>query len=1073
MNIKVISAGAGSGKTYRLTHEMVHLLRPDNTHKVRPSGIIATTFTKKAAAELKERVRQKLLEDGYRDEAKEISNALIGTVHSVGAKLLKRFAFEAGVSPEVDIIAEEDQQIMFNQSLATVLTPGLIREMELLAERLGLNKNDRFDWRNNVRTITELARANNFSEKDLELSADRSIDRFFAFLPEVIEGNLEAWNAELLQLLEETIYTLRNGEDSTKVTLNVINVLQVLWNKLNYKEELNWFEWVKISKLKPGAKSREAIADLKAFAKTHEGFPEFRKDISAFISTTFNIAINAIQEYESYKKSRGLIDYTDMEVSVLRLLNNEKVRDVIVSELDLLMVDEFQDTNPIQLEIFLKLSKLSKHSIWVGDPKQSIYGFRGAEPALMKAVIDAIGGVKPEDIQDRSWRSRADLVYFSNTIFCKAFNDLPEDQVALTPQRTREKEPLEMGTALWHWHFQHEGESKRPPGRPWFENCIVSTLSEWLLQGHHILPKGSDKARKAKPGDVAILCRSNSECQLIAKALHKAGMKASISRSGLLETPEAKLIMACLKFILHPSDSLSVAELLLLSRQSEIEDIIEDRLEFLEQLKSEAYIPKWSGNQLIIRQLNELREKVKELSGLEILDLILEELDLRRTIASWGDLMQRMDNVDAFRKMALDYEESCNRLNSAASLGGLLLWINERAEALLDEQGSGENENAVNVLTYHKSKGLEWPVVICHSLESSLHDKVWGMAIEQENYEIDLEQPLSGRWLRYWINPYADQHRGTNLQERVEASEIKQEVKVKALKEEARLLYVGITRARDYLILTTRKWPSAWLNRVGNEGDDSIPFLDLSKEENTWNWKDKKIPMNLLAKVFPRDFGYAEPERENIVFLEPRKGAVNQPDAYIDPYQALNIGSKAVVSKISEIQFSSPLEFKEGVDEFELIPVVSKIICGDRVDRSRESRLQQVEEELDLNNLTKGIRPADILDFSEKLYAALSTRFPNSLIRRNFPINGKLDNKTYSFMVDLLLDSANAGNAYLFVAPYSGSKPMKVIKTLESRLTLLHHTIADKDKIFIGFLSLGLIYEIQVKSSPIQMNLGL
>jgi ATP-dependent helicase/nuclease subunit A len=81
MNLKIISAGAGSGKTYRLTQEMVTLLNPDNPNSVRANGIIATTFTNKAAAELQERVRTKLLEEDLISEADELTNVLIGTVH--------------------------------------------------------------------------------------------------------------------------------------------------------------------------------------------------------------------------------------------------------------------------------------------------------------------------------------------------------------------------------------------------------------------------------------------------------------------------------------------------------------------------------------------------------------------------------------------------------------------------------------------------------------------------------------------------------------------------------------------------------------------------------------------------------------------------------------------------------------------------------------------------------------------------------------------------------------------------------------------------------------------------------
>ena len=169
MNLKIISAGAGAGKTYRLTTEMVDLL---SNQSVRPSGIIATTFTKKAAAELQERVRVRLLEDGLSKEANELGNALIGTVHGLGVKLLKRFAYEAGVSPETAIISDDDQQVMFNLSLASILSNEKVAMMERLAERLGFNKSifNKTDWRRLLKELTEVVRANNLSKEVLEKS---------------------------------------------------------------------------------------------------------------------------------------------------------------------------------------------------------------------------------------------------------------------------------------------------------------------------------------------------------------------------------------------------------------------------------------------------------------------------------------------------------------------------------------------------------------------------------------------------------------------------------------------------------------------------------------------------------------------------------------------------------------------------------------------------------------------------------------------------------------------------------------------------------------------------------------
>jgi ATP-dependent helicase/nuclease subunit A len=127
---------------------------------------------------------------------------------------------------------------------------------------------------------------------------------------------------------------------------------------------------------------------------------------------------------------------------------------------------------------------------------------------------------------------------------------------------------------------------------------------------------------------------------------------------------------------------------------------------------------------LYIQKLNELRKTTVELSSAELLDVVLEELDLRRIIARWGKMEQRLDNVDVMRRFAIQYEAACNRLHTAASLGGFLLWLNDLENNEKDVQGSGEGDSAVNILTYHRSKGLEWPMVICHSLEGTLRKMV-------------------------------------------------------------------------------------------------------------------------------------------------------------------------------------------------------------------------------------------------------------------------------------------------------------------------------------------------------------
>ena len=754
-----------------------------------------------------------------------------------------------------------------------------------------------------------------------------------------------------------------------------------------------------------GAKSREDAAPLIEFATSHESHPRFHEDIRQFIYQLFDISMAALEEYEAYKKSRGLIDYTDMEVLINQLLADSQVQAVLEEELDLLMVDEFQDTSPIQLEIFLKLSQFAKFSVWVGDPKQSIYGFRGADPKLMQAIIEQTGGINPADIQTFSWRSRQDIVYATNALFTRAFPKLPEAQVALEPKRQSADEPDFMGPALRHWHFDYDGEG-RLPGKPWMENCLAESIRTLLDRQQQILPKGEKEYRAIQPGDIAVLCRSNYACQEVADALHRTGLKAAISRAGLLSTAESKLILACLKFILNKYDSLSVAEILLLAARLEIEEIIEDRLLFLQKKEEAGFYKQWGETNHYIKKLNELREEVVELSSAEILNLVLEELDLRRSISSWGKVPQRLGNVEELTRLALQYEEACNRLHTAASLGGFLLWLGELEQSGEDKQASGETPDAVNVLTYHKSKGLEYPAVICYSLENTLRGDVWGIKIIPETDSVDLENVLGNRWLRYWINPYADQIRRTKLDERLNESDARKEALQEALEEEARLMYVGITRARDYLVFPSRNRPTKWLNRVWHQGKEEFPTLDPGSAESPWHWNDYFLPIDSEIFSYPLDFAQGAIEETPFLFLTDRKGRQTFPTAQIDlRREALNELPKLEIAQ--KYAYGKTMAASEGQDSYQLAKAFKAFLTADYLDYEDSIRTKMAAhllERYELTEIAPEVFGAQSQKFQQEVQASFGT-IRNSW--RKFPIQLEYKGRQFSTIIDLVMETEN------------------------------------------------------------------
>jgi len=914
-NLKLISAGAGSGKTYRLTEEMTGLLTGGHA---RPSGIIATTFTKKAAAELRERVRVKLLREGMSQEANELKNALIGTVHGLGVKLLRRFAFEAGVSPQVDIIAEEDHQRLFNLSMAAVISLETIEEIELLCDKLGLSRDgEKYNWRKEVLRLVEIIRGNNFSAATIAKSKANSWSSLSELLPPVNDQmTAESFKSRLAIGLTETISALRANEevDGTKKTATAISYLRRLSGQLKRRGYLPWYECCKLARFEKevGAKSREQVEMIVEIGMAHTTTASFQNDMRRYQELLFDAAEASIAEYDRYKKSRGRIDYTDMEVLVLDLLDHPGVKATLERELDLLMVDEFQDTSPIQLAVFLKLSKLASQSVWVGDPKQSIYGFRGAEPRLMKAVMEASGPMDAANIQKNSWRSREDIVYACNAIFTKAFPGIPEPAVVLEPVRLRagssnapaESAQMAERSGIIHWHFELEGKARY--AKAWNQAVVAKAIRELLDSPPPCRPKGSDQERSLLPGDIAVLCRSNYGCVAMAEALAAQGLPAAIARTGLLDTAEAHLLLACLKYMLNRQDSLSVAEILLFGQRYGLPDIIEKRLDWLEYY--DALSPeekrkaiRWGHDETLVNALNQLRAATYEHSTSEMINLLLERLDLRRIVVAWGNGEQRLSNIDELRRLAVAYEDNCHRQHRAASLGGYLLYLDELLRGQRDQQGASERMDAVNVLTYHRSKGLEWPAVVAMDLDQKLRADVWGITIVSETEDVDLDQPLAGRWLKYWVNPYGKLTSGVPWLEALSESMWQDSASEEAMAEEARLLYVGFTRARDYLILPTAKTGAPWLDRAYARGGGAVPVLDPHTSDAPFDWAGHEVTKFTQTRTEPRNLPAGEVSHQPIPFLVgPRAGRQTiEPATVTEDWLLANFGDSSSEAPVS------------------------------------------------------------------------------------------------------------------------------------------------------------------------------
>ena len=983
--IRIISAGAGSGKTHRLTEELGGLLN-DGKNGVRPEGIVATTFTRKAAAELVERLRRSLFAKGNHAAAERLSAGFVSTVNGVCGSLLQRVAFEAGISPQIEVIAEEDQQVLFNHALAEVICDERVNDLDEISERFS-----EIDWRSTLKNIVDAARGNNCDPTDLAMFAKKSLNDLKSYLPQPSAKTAAELDAELIRAVRKAIQDIRNNTiDETVGTKNYLDLLEMMDSKLKHRH-LSWSEWVKISKAWPTQKSADMAVSVQNAAAAHAQHPRFHQDIEMFITTLFDLARAAIDQFQLYKLERGLLDFVDQEALLLAALDLPDVRNRLKEELDLLLVDEFQDTSPIQLAMFLKLTEVVRHAIWVGDPKQSIYAFRGADPALMAAVVKAIP-IRPGDIQDTSYRSRSDLIRFANAIFTPALSEmLPPEQIVLKSHR---QDPSGASTALRLWKLLGKNAGIR-------FNEIADGIFHLIAEAPVIYDKSTKTDRNSRPGDIAVLCRKHTECSAIATALETRGVRVAIGRPGLLQTPEGKLTLACIRYFLNEYDTLANAEIqVLTSTDPKPEEWLADRLAWL---KAGNPSHEWGKGHAVLESLRHLAIQAINFSPAEALDEIIEAIDLRRLLIGWGERERRLGNLENLRALARTYEDSCRRQMAAASISGFLLWLEDLANAESDDQAQGRGLDAVNIMTCHAAKGLEWPIVVVAALDAKIRDRVWNVVVVDDRMDVDLTQPLFGRWIRYWPWPYGKQRNDTGLLEAMKGQDILLKARNSAEEEELRLLYVTLTRARDYMVLCHNSRGNPWLELALSKADLQLqPPQEDGILPLSWNEQDDPIAIHVSHshEVSPNVLA----DTPSFQWVTERQGRQDFPPSRLNPSSmelpeglAVEVDAPKIIGKRIAINGKPAYELLgNALHGFIAVDYFGK--------RDRLSRIAMLDDLLKSHGLADSLNPEDVLENCDGLYHFIDGFNPLRVFTE-WPMQMKVGSQTMVGTADMLVDT--------------------------------------------------------------------
>ncbi len=867
-----VTANAGAGKTRVLVERYVEILL---TTQTRPTEIAAITFTEKAASELRKKISSNIL-GRIRDERDpairvrlefardNLAASPIGTIHSFCARILREYPVEADIDAGFSVLEGHDRELLEGEALQSAMA-------EMLSGR------ERNGDEDAILDVIRMAGKKGVESLMHELIRNRDGAERIAngpLLPARSDQEiLDAWNhaktSLLLRLLDTSgwreqmislsrladgkkapeVRTLLEGWKAEMATPEKIERYGLLSHHLftsEYTPRIACFG----SAAKEVQSSREFVA-LGLFDRDAIRLAKDLRDTNAETADRFLLknsrTLMRMHErfaaaYEARKSDLGLLDFDDLQFRTIAVLNNPQVREHAAQRYRYVMVDEFQDTNHSQYEILRLLSSgFSLGNLFiVGDPKQSIYGFRNADVGVFQTTIDEMslsagGDGAGEIILPESFRLLSGIVLFINAVFADLMREVPGDSGARYDALIRGRQNPAAGgvelmivtdTTTLDETARADTEEEESDAASECE-MIALRLMKLRREGHPIY-KESGTAESAVPfqySDAAILLRGRTNLKGLEKAFIAHNIPYVIAGGiGYYQTQEIFDFCNYLKFLLNPHDDVALFGILrspfFAVPDSDLFEISLERN--LESLWSKVHASSRRGGELAraVRVLDGDLRCAHTLPITELIQRIIRQTAWEGTTAGLAQGRQYRANVEKLITAARDLE----------SQGYVMLYdFVQRLQALInlqDKEGQASIESehdAVKIMTIHSAKGLEFPVVFIPFMHRKFRFDQKLFLEPGEGIAFKIKDPLD--YDEEYSVPF------TNY------LSVKHRMKTEA--EEKRILYVACTRARDMLILSGERQPIAgkpnWMRWVCEglhlPGEGPLPeFLDVSGE---------------------------------------------------------------------------------------------------------------------------------------------------------------------------------------------------------------------------------------------------
>lgn len=835
----IVSASAGSGKTFVMIERLVSFILAGGSVE----NVLAVTFTTKAAAQMRDRLRAAIIKkigESAGEERARLKKQLsllpladICTIHSFCARLVRTHFYAAGRDPSFRIVPSDDAEGRTISARALDETFEEAYEgaspdfMRLLSVYFHKKKDKKLRG-----LVLSLYKSVSGTEDEVAaLMQARDADSFDAacgYLAEDYKKQAEFLLGETEKLAE--YFIARGAARAEGVCADVkAAVLQILGAEDLFAMRGVTCEIRMMPRMtKAEGEERARLERLSAVSKTvkqlctelREIGPEEEEraradDARGYASALCTLTLSYAEKYDRLKREANVLDYDDLERDALKVLKSEEVVCALKEKYTRLFVDEYQDVNPVQEKI---LSRIAGENVFlVGDDKQAIYGFRGSRSEFFKEKEKEYGHALRLTSNFRSSREVLDAVN-------RVFTPLIE---GYAPMRGGERYEGYAGKVDFRFVAREKTKREEPElysvkagARGKEEDELAAEVERIVREelGKEWYDADEGKIKRVNYGDIAVLVRNNSgDAEKIVRLFHERSVPAvASSQTDVCNTFEARLLIDWISFLDNAEQDIPMAGAML----SAIGGFTDGELARIRLAYPAAYTFRKACELYCAKKRDELSRKLLAFyakceryralcrirTAAETCNLLLAE-GLEAQILSKGDCAARLARV---RRLIAEGEEK----NAHEFL--------QRVKDGIDFSESG-GENAVKVLTMHASKGLEFPIVILVSMDTSFHggekeDVMWTEKFFAAPKSYDTENKIS---------------RETLVRRASSTYEARKEVG-----EERNLLYVAMTRAKVRLHLLFEGKQNALSPEYARRFSD---FFDFPACSDLWA-NSEKLP---------------------------------------------------------------------------------------------------------------------------------------------------------------------------------------------------------------------------------------